>query len=632
LAHPDITINRDPETVYGELAHGIKTSVTAYKAKQALRDSEFKFLTIVNNATEWLFWLDPNRNFIYTSPSCEKITGYTPEHFYRNPELVTDIVHPLDKEKLNQHVLETRKDAGSHKAEFRITTKTGETRWILHECSRVIDSNGKWLGWRATNQDVTDLKTIEEDLAKKELKYKTFIENLAEGIWVINPSAHTMFVNHKMAQMLGYTPQEMLGKHVSCFIEESKQERMNKIIAGRNNGVFDNLSYDFEFLCKDGSKKIFSVQSRPILDEASKLVEIIGSFIDVTEHRKAQQTMQQTLKILEKASESVDAGLVVIDKDYNVLWANKTLNARMPLNRKCFQTFNNQNSVCPDCGVKRVFEENVDSAIHEHLLIDSKGKPFWVEIRAYPIRENDGKISAVIELAFPINERKKIEKQILEQQAKLGTVNEKLQVVGSLARHDVANKLTVIRSYSYLLKKQLKDRPDLQKFVDAIELSVEQSNKIFEFSRLYEKIGAEETSEIAVAQSLNQAIALIPNMDVKVVSHLNGLKVLADSMLRQLFYTLIDNSLKHGKTVTRIEVSSIEEPNQTRLIYQDNGMGIPSKDKEKIFEVGYRTGDGSGLGLKLAKRLVETYGWSIKETGVYGKGARFELTIPKQAN
>ena len=86
---------------------------------------------------------------------------------------------------------------------------------------------------------------------------------------------------------------------------------------------------------------------------------------------------------------------------------------------------------------------------------------------------------------------------------------------------------------------------------------------------------------------------------------------MADSVLSRLFYSLIENSLKHGETVTKIRVYYEEEKDNLQLIYEDDGVGIPTAEKEKIFEQGY--GTDSGLGLHLIKKLCVVYGWRIKE-------------------
>jgi signal transduction histidine kinase len=106
--------------------------------------------------------------------------------------------------------------------------------------------------------------------------------------------------------------------------------------------------------------------------------------------------------------------------------------------------------------------------------------------------------------------------------------------------------------------------------------------------------------------------------------------VLADSLLRQLFYNLIDNSLKYGEKVTQIRICCEEtSQDQLKLVYEDNGVGISSSEKPKLFAKGPTTGQGSGYGLHLAKELMNVYGWTIQEVGEPGKGVLVVRVIPK---
>lgn len=104
--------------------------------------------------------------------------------------------------------------------------------------------------------------------------------------------------------------------------------------------------------------------------------------------------------------------------------------------------------------------------------------------------------------------------------------------------------------------------------------------------------------------------------------------MLADSLLRQLLYNLTDNSLKYGEKVSRIWVYYEEiGKDQLKLVYEDDGIGMPKAEKERIFKEGY--GEGTGYGLYLIRKICEVYGWTIQETGKYGEGAQFTITIPR---
>ncbi|HML03951.1 MAG TPA: PAS domain S-box protein, partial [Candidatus Bathyarchaeia archaeon] len=214
---------------------------------------------------------------------------------------------------------------------------------------------------------------------------------------------------------------------------------------------------------------------------------------------------------------------------------------------------------------------------------------------------------------------------------KLELMNEKLRVTGGLTRHDVRNKLSTVTGNVYMLKKRLADNSDALGKLKAIDNAVQQTVRIFDFAKAYEMLGIEELSYIDVAKTLDDAVSLFPSsINVKVVNECHGLAVLADPLLRQLFYNLIDNSLRHGQKVSRIRLYyEVTDLDNLTLVYEDDGVGIPASEKPNLFQQGYSTGGSTGYGLYLISKMVEVYGWTIQETGTSGKGARFTMAIPK---
>jgi signal transduction histidine kinase len=114
---------------------------------------------------------------------------------------------------------------------------------------------------------------------------------------------------------------------------------------------------------------------------------------------------------------------------------------------------------------------------------------------------------------------------------------------------------------------------------------------------------------------------------IEVLNECKDLSVLADSLLGTLFYNLIDNTIRHGEKVNRIRIHHKTSKDSLKLIYEDDGIGIPEDEKELIFKEGY--GKNTGLGLYMIKKMCNVYGWTIQETGTLGKGAQFTMTVPK---
>jgi PAS domain S-box-containing protein len=229
-----------------------------------------------------------------------------------------------------------------------------------------------------------------------------------------------------------------------------------------------------------------------------------------------------------------------------------------------------------------------------------------------------------------VTDRKKAEETLDQTMDQLVLVNEKLGVVGSLTRHDVRNKLSAVTGYAYLIKKKHPDQLDIVEGLSKIETAIRDSMKIFEFAKMYEQLGAEERIQINVEEKLTEAITLFSGELPKIINECHGLFVLADSFLRQLFYNFIDNTRKYGKKTTTIKVHYEKaEGNCIKLIYEDDGVGIPVENKINLFHEGFSTGGSTGFGLFLTKKMIDVYGWQIQENGEPGKGAKFTITIPK---
>ncbi len=136
------------------------------KVEFALRQSEEKFRTIADFTYNWEYWVSPRGESIYHSPSCKPLTGYGPEIFQENPRMILEIAHPDDKARLEKHLArEFDEDHACH-FDFRIITRDGKVRWVSHTCQPVYSADGKYLGRRASNRNVTLRKTAELEKEK----------------------------------------------------------------------------------------------------------------------------------------------------------------------------------------------------------------------------------------------------------------------------------------------------------------------------------------------------------------------------------------------------------------------------------------------------------------------------------
>jgi len=170
------------------------------------------------------------------------------------------------------------------------------------------------------------------------------------------------------------------------------------------------------------------------------------------------------------------------------------------------------------------------------------------EIHARIFTQDEKKL--VLSISRDISEGKKAEEAMKDAVGELFFLNEKLNVVGSLTRHDVRNKLFTIIANTYLLRKKYAGQEDILNGINKIEQAVKDSTKIFEFAKMYEQLGGKDLQYINIENMLNDATALFSGLNIRVINNCRGLSLLADSFLRQLFYNFLDNTIKYGKKTT----------------------------------------------------------------------------------
>jgi signal transduction histidine kinase len=208
----------------------------------------------------------------------------------------------------------------------------------------------------------------------------------------------------------------------------------------------------------------------------------------------------------------------------------------------------------------------------------------------------------------------------------LEKANRKLSLLSQITRHDISNRVFALLMDIDLAKEYAKD-VQLKDALEKIELTSLSVQDQIAFTRDYQEIGAQAPSWHLLEPIVFHAAEQLDIQGVNVDIRLGKTEIYADAMIKKVFYNLIDNALRHGDHVTSIVFSAAETADGLLIVCEDNGIGIPPQNKALIFTKGF--GRDSGLGLFLISEILSITGISIKETGDYGKGARFEVLVPK---
>jgi PAS domain S-box-containing protein len=266
--------------------------------------------------------------------------------------------------------------------------------------------------------------SIPDTLIETEEKYKTLFEEAVDAIFVSEAKTGKIIDCNKAAQQLVNRPrQELIGRHNGILYPEKENEAgVNKAFKSLSQNIGSSVRQT-QIITKEGNLRDVSIKFSVFEINGKRLVQ--GIFRDITESKQIEDALRQERDMLEAVTENLDAGLILISRDYHVLWANKTLSSKYRLeNEYCFSVFNDSNTICSDCGVRKVFEDGVETDSHEYCQRANERNMIWLELTATPIKDKTGRTIAALELAVPITERKKMEQTLRESEERFRAMME----------------------------------------------------------------------------------------------------------------------------------------------------------------------------------------------------------------
>ena len=384
------------------------------QAEEALREGEARWRSVTENSPDHVILLDTDlriRFVNYTSPGLtrEDLLG-TPLYNYVADEQQSQIRQILER------VLGTG-EPDSYETEYQ--TPEGDT--IYYE-SRVVPRlmDEKIVGLSVNARDVTQHRQADAALRRSEAKYRQLLETLQEGIWVIDQDAITTFVNPRMAEMLGYTVEEMQGKHLYSFMDEWGAEITRRNLERRAQGIREQ--HDFEFLRKDGTRLYAILETSPIYDEDGNYAGGIAGIQDITERRRAEDALRRNENLLRETGRMARVGGWELDIETSkVTWTGEVYRIHElprdyePTLESALQFYTPEDLPRLQKAIQQATDVGTPWDL-ELRFVTAKCKRLWV--RAIGKAEHhDGKVVRLSGTFQDITERKQAEKAIQEAAA-----------------------------------------------------------------------------------------------------------------------------------------------------------------------------------------------------------------------
>lgn len=450
------------------------------------------------------------------------------------------------------------------------------------------------------------------------------INTIAYPVYVLGRDRHIKLVNDSFCRFTGKHRDDFIGsdKNPGDFFTKADVEHHREI----TDKVFrtgKSWEEEWNVTLPDGHQSI--IQSALSMYRDTSGEEFIVVVIhEINELKNLQQELERSEEWYRTLFEHTRAATVILNKDGMIEHANTQFSLLSGYSLKEIEGIRGwQNFVHPEDydrilryhNTRRIDPDLVPGSYTQRIITRSREER-TLQTLVGMVPGTEKSIVSFIDIT---------EQKCIEDALKLA--NRKLNLLSSITRHDILNQILILRGYLTLLIKKA-DNPTGQTYSSKAYRATENIEHQLNFTRDYQDMGVQAPAWQDVSKMVITAKGQLVPSQVTVETEFSSLEILADPLLPKIFYNLIDNSIRYGgENMKSIRIETIEIPEGLIIRYEDNGAGISPEDKTHLFERGF--GKNTGFGLFLSREILAITGIKITETGEFGKGARFDILIPR---
>ena len=632
------------ETKSGRFYTTIIRDITERKAaEEALAASEARFRTLYESAADAIMMLD-EKGFFDCNEATLRMFGLSDkaEFISVHPAQLSPPNQPDGTDSMtaaNQKIAEAF-DRGSNHFEWVHRRKDGED-FPADVLLTAFDLGGRRV-LQATVRDITEEKKVEQAIAESEAKFRSYVEQSVDGVFVADGSGKLLDVNPAECAMMGYSKDEMLGMSLMDIISPREEARLTGMEHFRTLTEVGACAGECTFRRKDGSEMVAEIHATKLSED-----RFLALVRDITERKKAEDT----LRTLSRAAEQSPASVVIMDTEGNITYVNPKFTE--VTGYALDEVRGRKPPVLEPEGKSeeeyRALWATLDAGGEwrgETRSRRKSGELFWESAVISPMRDEKGLITHFVAVKEDITERKRGEDELKHVSKDLARSNAELEQFAYIASHDLQEPLRTVGSYVNLLAKRYEGKLDAEadEFIgfatDGVTRMEGLISGLLDFSRVGTRGKPLEPTDSGAALE-------VAEQNLKVAVEESGAEITNDPLptvaaddlqLTELLQNLIANAIKFHKAdePPRIHVSAEQKDGEWVFSVRDNGIGIAQEDTERLFRIFTRlhAGDeypGAGIGLAVCKRIVERHGGRIWVESEVGKGSTFYFTIPATA-
>jgi PAS domain S-box-containing protein len=657
----------------GELLLSVFRDITERKLlEETLAESEGKFSVAFKTSPYAMSITEPqNGRFIEINDTFSTMTGFTREETIDNASVGMDL---WVDEKDRHHVV---KELGSGLKivgrEFKFKKKNGEiiiglfsahlvrikdNTYILSSINEITKRKqaeaeiNRLLEMSERSRSnllsvLEDQKLAQEALRESEERMEDIIYSVGDWVWEVDANKKYTFSSDKGKDIIGYAPEETIGKTPFDFMPQDEAERVKTIfsdIVSNKAPIKDLENWNIR---KDGERICLLTNGVPILDEHGNLKGYRGVDKDISERKRAEEALRCSNEFNQSLLQAIPLGMDIVDEQGTILFLSdhmKKLIGMDALGQTCWSVYKDDKNQCLDCPRRKGIEFGQSEVLEVANFLG--GRIF--QIKHAGIMYHGKK--AILEIFIEVTEQRKLQYQLLQSQ--------KIQSIGTLAggiAHDFNNILGIILAYSSRLERLAGDKQKIIESGAAITTAVERGAALVRQILTFARQADVTFKPVNIPEFIREMISMLNETFPKVIEISKLIEeeipvINADhAQMHQALLNLCVNArdaMPGGGTLT-IKVNTVDQnivkkqftaasaERYVCISVADTGIGMDIKTKERIFDPFFTTkekGKGTGLGLSVVSGVMQVHHGFVGVESHEDKGTTFYLYLPVQSD
>jgi len=624
---------------------------------------------VLNSTGEGIIGLDLNGQITFANPAVATMAGYPLETLVgRSVDQILQDSNGASTD-CNFDALHSDRNESMYRCADKVVLRRDGTRLPVDLVCNPIRERGMIVGTVVTLKDESYRKQAEEVLRENEERFRQVTENIREVFWMTSLDKHQMmYISPAYEAIWGRTCKSLYERPTSWIDAIHPEDRERVRLAALDKQIRGEYDEEYRIVHRDGSIRWIRDRAFPVRNELGEVYRIVGVAADITDRIRVEEAIRQAYRRLadlnstleervkartleleevirqvsnekrktDRIIDEITDGVIVIDVTGKLLLINPAAQMLLGNKRQAISTDVSEVAHIPH--LQEIFQNPAEAATKEVEVYDPNLTSHRVlKTTAVPLKDERGDLLGKVAVLHDITSFKEVDRL-------------KSEFISHVS-HELRTPLTSIKGYidnlrdgiaGALKEKQANYLDRMSKSADHL---VRLINDLLDVSRIESGKMAMNLTTLSLRDLIEEAInnlrpiAAEKQLDVIVKTFAVDSRIRGDhAKLGQVITNLLDNAIKFTPPGGRITITLQQDEQFLKTSIKDTGIGIPAEKQSRIFERFYRieqasssNGKGTGLGLYIAKNLLEMHGAKIRVTSEVGKGSEFSFILPALA-